>query len=118
MKTFNLEVKKELVDYIERLDFEVNAKERIIKSMLSDDSYENLMENESFLNYQNRYEQAFAEYEMAKQEITNLIPKSIQKKHKVSWNLIFLTKTLELTFECNCFDNFENIDEVFDHEED
>lgn len=116
MKTFSLEIKQELVNYIERLDFEIHAKERIVRTMLADTSYENLMENENFLNYQRRYEEAVAEYELAKQEITNMIPAKLQKEHRVSWNLIFATFTLEITIECDCFDDFNSIEEVFAYE--
>lgn len=110
MKTFKLEIKEELVNYIERLNFEVNAKERIVKSMLADTSYSNLMENENFLKYQERYEVAFAEYELMKEELMNMIPISLRSEHQLSWNLDFSTRKLSITFSCDCFDNVEEVE--------
>lgn len=112
MKTFELRVNEELTNYIERLNFEVEAKGRIIKTMLGDTSYDNLMENKNFLQYQEKYESAHAEYELAKQEIENLIPDNLRKKHKVTWNLNFMDSLLSITFNCNCFDNVENIEDI------
>lgn len=109
MKTFNMEISEQLVDYIERLNFEVNAKERIVKTMLGDSSYENLMENENFLKYQERYEVAFTEYEMAKREVEAMIPKHFREGHQLSWNIDFATKVFSITFNCNCFDDVDNL---------
>lgn len=107
MKTFKIEMREELVNYIERLNFEVNAKERIVKTIVSSDLDGNLMENQSFLKYNERYEIAFAEYEVAKQEVENMIPEDIRKNHQIFWNLDFRTNTLEVTVNCDCFDNQE-----------
>lgn len=110
MKTFYIEIKEELSNYIERLNFEVNAKERIVKSMLGDNSYNNLMENDNFLKYQEKYEVAFAEYEIMKQELMNMIPQNLRDGHQLSWNLDFATRELSITFNCDCFDGVNEID--------
>lgn len=112
MKTFKIKINEELSSYVERLNFEVNAKERIVKTMLSDTSYDNLMENQNFLKYQERYELAFAEYEVAKQEIENMIPKKTREEHPMEWSLDFLTRTMSITFKCDCFDRVDCSDEI------
>lgn len=113
MKTFKIKINEDMSNYLERLNFEVNAKERIVKSMLSDTSNTNLMENENFLKYQERYEISFSEYELAKQEIENMIPKHLRDNHSLNWNLDFLTQILSITFQCDCFDNIDSVDDLF-----
>lgn len=112
MKTFKININDELVNYLEKLSYEVNARERIVKTMLADTAYTDLMKNENFIKYQQRYELSFFEYELAKQEIQELIPEHLRAKHQLAWNIDFRTSILWITFNCNCFDNLESWDEV------
>ncbi|WP_310603535.1 hypothetical protein [Anaerosporobacter sp.] len=109
MKTINVEVKKELSDYMERLAFETNAQERIIKSLIADTSNTNLLENDNFIKYQQRYESKLAEYDIAKEEVSSMLPTE-WKNHDYEWNLDFKTAVMTVTFKCNCFDEVSDED--------
>lgn len=110
MKRFEVKVNNETVDYLERLNFEVEGMRRVIKEIITDNIYNStVLDGETFKTYNSRYEERVAAYELAKQELTaNYIPAEILNSDCLSqWNLDFNTGILSFETSGTKFDNFE-----------
>lgn len=97
MRSFEVKVNNETVDYLERLSFEVDGMKRIIKELISDNSSNPaILENETFLRYSKKYEERNAAYEIAKRELEqSAIPEEIRRSGALlRWNLDFGTGIL------------------------
>lgn len=106
MKKIQIIVEQQLVDYIERLAFEVEGQKRIIKELILENATNpTFLDSDTFKKYQERYSERFAEYELAKKELEEVyVPKTLSE-HDTSWELDFRTATLEITVRCNCLDD-------------
>lgn len=103
MRKITIIVKKEVSEYLERMNFELNfAKDviqRIIESHPDDPA---IVSSKTFVEYQKKGTELEAEYKIAMKNFENkYIPDEI-KKHKYNWNLRFDTCELEITILCNC----------------
>lgn len=110
MKKFEVKVNNETVDYLERLNFEVEGMKRVIKEIITDNVYNStVLDGEIFKTYNGRYEERVAAYELAKQELVeNYIPKEILNSDSLAkWNLDFNTGILSFETSGTQFDNFE-----------
>lgn len=117
MKTINIKISELTVAYIERLSYEVNAYETIITHLINNKSID-ISYNKNFDYYNEKYQDTVRELNIAKNEVVNtMIPKQLLK-HKLSWNINFLTNMIEITVQCNCFDNMSNeeFEELITHD--
>lgn len=105
MRKINIQIEnKELTSLIERCEFELDAYFRVIRFMLADKSYENIMDIRAFKEYHDLYEQKTVEYNLLKKELENMmIPDSI-KEHNYEW--VFKDNVFSLIIKCDCFDKY------------
>jgi len=90
-----VEIKGELVDYIESLQYETYARKDIIAFMLEKNMN---MSTDSAKEYQKEYKRYFSEYEIALQQLKELYiyaNPSIADK-EVKWSLDFESKMLTI----------------------
>lgn len=104
MKTFVVGVSEDLNNYMERLSFELTSRERVIKAMLGDSSFENQLENDNFKSYHKEFEEKLFEYETAKTEAESSIIPEVLRNHEYQWDWVFRDSVMKVTFKCNCFD--------------
>lgn len=100
MNTFDIRVNDETVDYMERLSFEIEGSKRIIKELITDnDTNSSILESETFKKFNARYEEKFAAFEIAKQELEReYIPKVLVENFiSFKWNLNFSTGIMTIT---------------------
>ena len=108
MRKFEIVVEQQVVDYIERLAFEVEGQKRIVKELIMENpNNPEFLDSPTFLKYQARYEEKSAEYELAKRELqeTNIPSTILEHSNNVSWELDFKTSILNVTVACNCLDD-------------
>lgn len=88
--TFKLTLNDQLVDYLERLAYELEGSKRIIKELIIENPDNvGILNGETFKHYQKAYEENNAKYEIGKKELQN---KYIPEKYRISgkvlnWNL-------------------------------
>ena len=105
MKKFTVEVNQELVNYIERLSYEESSYKDVIMTMLEahkGDPDGSTIDNPVFKAYQEKYSRAKAEYELAKQKVTDEYIPDCLKEHQTEWNLDFATNVLTVSVLCEC----------------
>lgn len=105
MKSFTVNVNQELVNYIERLAYEESSYKDVIMTLLEmhkGDPDGSSIDNPVFKAYQEKYANAKAEYEMAKNQITEEYIPDCLKEHKTEWNLDFATGELKISVLCEC----------------
>jgi hypothetical protein len=99
MKTFTIELDQEIVNTIQKLDFEVKAREFIIRTIIES---KNEINPETFKKYHEEYVDYFSQFEMAKQMVsTELVPEPL-RIHSIQWVVDYTSKTLNITQNCDC----------------
>lgn len=104
-KAFEVEVTEELANYIEKLDYEAMAYKDIIITMLEahkNDQDSSCIDSPVFKAYQEKFSNAKAEFDLAKNSITNEFIPDCLKGHKIDWNLNYSTKILTVNVYCDC----------------
>ena len=106
MKRFEVTVKEELVNYIERLAFEVEGMKKVVKEIILDgQSNPLILEGEAFKKYEQRYHERNAAFEVAKTNLQNdYIPDDLQPL-VTQWNLDYGTGVF--SFEADVPDDYE-----------
>jgi hypothetical protein len=91
-----IEVRDDLANYVESLQYEVNSMMAIMSFMLDRDMDTS---TEAFQNWNRKYTEAYASYEAAKAELERDYIKSDPELNgkAVKWNFDFETKTLTIT---------------------
>lgn len=94
-----IKVNQETVDYLQRLHYEIESREDIIQRIIEAHALDEdaaVIRSVLFRKYQEELSELKAEYEFAKQEVTNqYIPDEV-KKENVTWQLDFQTATLTI----------------------
>lgn len=85
-------VKDEIINLIESLQYEVDARKDLIAFMISKNFDTS---TDSFKRYQKEYMEFYTQYNAAKNELENLYLKKYKNK-KIMWNLDFNNKTLTI----------------------
>ena len=106
MKKIEIIVAQEMVDYLQRLNYEVFTREEIIAKLIEmhkDDTDDSLFVSKPFLKYSEELSRIKAEYEIAKVEAEMLyIPKELYGKHEYKWSLDFATNVMTINVLCDC----------------
>jgi hypothetical protein len=92
MKIYTQEVPEEVVNYLEGLDYDVNALQNLIAFLGR--SYE--VNKELIKDYQNDYLQKFAEFEKAKQIFANDLGLG---NSGANWSLDYATRIVTISYE-------------------
>jgi hypothetical protein len=86
-------IDQNVVNYIQKLQYEYESRKDVIIHILSN----NLPVGDIFIQYQKDYEKSFEAYLLAKDNLTaTYIPKDLKN---VSWVLDFYTNILEISYE-------------------
>lgn len=97
MKTFQKKVDNGTVDYLERLNFELEGTKRIIKELILENREDaSVLDGKTFQRYNQKYEERFAAYETAKDKMAKeFIPPAVRESGDLaSWDLDFATGIL------------------------
>lgn len=105
MKTITVEVPEEMVNELERCQYETNCRQSVIDRYLdkhANDANGKALETEVFKHFMSLLAEVEAEYEMAKEAISKTyVPEQLQG-HQVNWNLDFQTNILTIDVLCDC----------------
>lgn len=106
MRTLKIDVKnQEIINYIERLHFEVEQRKDIIQRLIeahANDSDALVLVSPAFKAYSSELSEFVAEYESAKQEIQDTFIPDYLNGHQFNWTLDFNTKQLIIDVLCDC----------------
>lgn len=106
MRKLEINVTQEMIDYLQRLNFEVQTREEIITKLIEmhkDDTDDRLFVSKPFLKYSEELSRVKAEYELAKVEVEKLyIPKVLYGQHQYNWNVDFSTNVMTIEVLCEC----------------
>lgn len=97
---FTRVIEDEMVDFLERMSYELEGSKRIIKELiLENPDNPAMLDSETFKHYKAKYDEHNAQYEIAKKELQNkYIPKKIQDSGTLlKWNLDYDTAVLTVT---------------------
>lgn len=106
MKKVEINIAQETINYLQRLNFEVQTREEIIAKLLEthkDDADDSLFTSKPFLKYSEELSRVKAEYELVKLEVEKLyIPSELYGKHQYNWNIDFSTNIMTIDVLCDC----------------
>ena len=106
MKKIEIIVAQEMVDYLQRLNYEVFTREEVITKLIEmhkNDTDDSLFTSKPFLKYSEELSRVRAEYEMAKLEAEKIyIPKELYGKHEYRWSVDFSTNVMTVDVLCEC----------------
>lgn len=116
MKKLEIYVTQEMIDYLQRLNFEVQTRQEIITKLIEmhkDDADDSLFVSKPFLKYSEELSRVRAEYELAKSEVEKLyVPKKLYGQHQYNWSVDFSTNVMTIEVLCECgikaLDDLEN----------
>ena len=100
-----VEVSQDLVNYIERLDYEATSYKDVILTLLDahkGDTDGSAIDNPVFKSYQEKFSKIKAEYDLAKNQITQEYIPDCLKEHQVDWSLEYSTCLLTINVKCDC----------------
>ena len=95
-----VKIEEQLSNYIEGLQYEVYARENIIKSILTTPGCE--INKELFNDYHKELTDFKTEYEKAKEQVELKYMPEEFKGHKVTWSLDFATCVVTFEKTCDC----------------
>lgn len=99
MKIIKVEIKQEMIDYLQRLHFELEAHQDVIQRIIeghSADQNADILESAVFKKYSKNISEIKAEYELAKQEVTSVYVPDEYKGKDAKWNIDFQTRTMTI----------------------
>lgn len=99
-KVVKVLIETELSNYIEGLQYEINARENIIKSILTTEGI--TINKELFNEYHKELADFKAEYEKAKEQLQLKYMPEEFKEHSVVWSLDFATCVVTFEKTCDC----------------
>lgn len=106
MKKIEINVTQEMVDYLQRLNYEVFTREEIITKLIEmhkNDTDDSLFVSKPFLKYSEELSRVKAEYEIAKLEAEKLyVPAELYGKHQYNWSVDFTTNIMTIEVLCEC----------------
>jgi hypothetical protein len=85
-----VEISNELANYIERLDYEQQA----TRMLLIDAVERGVSDSDAFKRWEERYQESFAAFQIAKGEMEKEYVLPVAEKESVEWTLDYETNTL------------------------
>ena len=106
MKTIKVNIEQEMINYIQRLQFEVKTREEVIAKLIEshkNDADDSLFVSKPFLKYSEELSRINAEFEVAKIEVEKLyVPEILYGKHQYNWAIDFQTNEMTIDVLCEC----------------
>lgn len=104
-KTIKIDVAQEMIDYLQRLNFEVMTRTEVITKLLEthkDDIDDSLFTSKPFLKYSEELSRIKAEYELAKIEVEKTYTPKELHGHTFNWSVDFQTNEMTINILCDC----------------
>lgn len=105
MREFNIEIKSEITEYLERLSYEIASRTDIITTLIENHKNDNdasVLESKAFKVYSEQLASVKTEFELAKREFEDTCVPEVFKVHNYEWNLDYKTRTLTIRLFCDC----------------
>ena len=103
MKQYAIELNRDVITYIERLNYEYETLRDNVSYMVQHFNYdEEFMHSSLFRNYQQNQIQAKANLNRGMQEIYEKYVSEKYKQHRIEWNIDFRRKILIINQLCDC----------------
>ena len=105
MREFNIEIKSEITEYLERLSYEISARTDIITTLIENHKNDNnasVLESKAFKVYSEQLASVKAEFELVKREFEDIYIPEVFKGHNYEWSLDYKTRTLTIKLYCDC----------------
>ena len=105
MKEFKVEVSSEIIDYLERLSYEIASRVDIITMIIEkhkDDNDASVLESKSFKVYSEQLGALKAEFEIAKREFQDIAIPDVFKSHNYDWDLDYKSRIVTIRLLCDC----------------
>jgi len=102
IETINLEnTHKDMVDYLARLSYEVQANKDVIAELIERNKNNiSFLDSPIFKEYHKRFENAVASYNIAQDEFAKeVIPEKFRGNSHVIWSLTYNTYNLQFEYE-------------------
>lgn len=99
MRKIEIKIKQEVIDYLQRLHFEVEARKDIIQRIIEAHAYDentDILDSKAFKKYDRELSEMKAEYELAKQEVTKEYVPDEFKGANIIWNIDFQTAVMTI----------------------
>ena len=105
MRTIDIELPQEVVNEAQRAGLEAQSRQGVIdryfeKHMRDDDA--SALGAKPFKHFMSLLAEAEAEFELAKDAITNEYLPEYLKNHECEWNLDYNTHIMTVTVKCDC----------------
>lgn len=105
MRTIKINIDQKIVNYIERLHYEVEQRKDIIQRLIeahAADTDTAVLTSPAFKAYSSELSEFVAEYENAKSELQEQYVPEYLKGHQISWKLDFSNRQLIIDIMCDC----------------
>jgi len=102
IEKINLEsTHKEVVDYLARLAYEIQANKNVIAELIERNKDNvSFLDSSIFKEYHKRFESTIASYDFAKNEFSkSVLPKKFQTNINAFWDLTYDTYELKIEYE-------------------
>lgn len=106
MKTLTIEIPQETVNELQRCEFEINARQGVIDRYLDkymEDEDSSAIDSKPFKHFMSLLAEAEAEFELAKQAVTDKYLPEYLKSHECEWLIDYATKIMTITVKCDCY---------------
>jgi len=105
MKQITIIVPQEVTNELQRASMEATSRQGVIDRYLEkhmDDADSSAIEAKPFKHFMSLLAEAEAEFELAKEAITNTYVPDYLREHDVDWMLDYATNVLTITINCDC----------------
>lgn len=99
MRKIEIKIKQEVIDYLQRLHFEVESRKDIIQRIIEAHAYDentDILDSRVFKKYDRELSELKAEYELAKLEVTKEYVPDEFKETNIIWNIDFQTAVMTI----------------------
>lgn len=102
MRKFTVECPQDLLDQLERLNYELSMEGMVIDRFLDRHANEpEALDSPIFQKYMQSSAEKTVEYELLKEQVSQEVLKDLVG-HEYNWQLNFLTGQVEVTVLCDC----------------
>lgn len=105
MRTVEVIVPQETINELQRCEFEVNSRQGVIERYLDkhmNDEDGSAIESKPFKHFMSLLAEAEAEFELAKNKVTEEFLPSYLVGHECEWIIDYQTKIMTITVKCDC----------------
>lgn len=105
MKTVKIKLPQEVVNEVQRAGLEMSSRQGVVDRYFEkhmDDEDALAFGSKPFRHFMSLLAEAEAEFELAKEAITDEFMPEYLKNHECEWNLDYNTRIMTITIKCDC----------------